>query len=220
MYKTCIALLLVAFGLVDHGITWAADTIQQRQPLVVVSVASYERLIANVQLVSQLTGRPALADGLQGTIAVMTQGRGLSGIDLSRPWGIVLEPDSSQSSGAGGYLFLPVSDLSQVKELLQLYAEPIEDVDQDVWKVRAKQRRQTMYVKHSQAGWLFVSDTPARLTDVPQDPITLLGDLPTKYDVALRRLGRTSRRPARRSHHPAAPAGGTQSDATARRRRA
>ena len=185
MHKTYIALLLTAFGLVDHSITWAADTIQQRQPLAVISVASYERLIANVQLVSQLTGRPALADGLQGTIAVMTQGRGLSGIDRGRPWGIVLEPDSSPSRGAGAYLFLPVSDPSQVKELLQLYAEPIEDVDQDVWKVRAKQRRQTMYVKHSQAGWLYVSDTPARLTDVPQDPITLLGDLPTKYDVAL-----------------------------------
>ena len=51
-------------------------------------------------------------------------------------------------------------------------------------KVRGKRRRQTIFVKHTQPGWLFVSNSLEGLSAIPDDPVVLLGDLATSYDVA------------------------------------
>ena len=65
-----------------------SDSHRYQEPLAVVSLASYDDLIDNVKLVGRLAGRPQLADGIQGMLAVLTQGRGLAGledVDLGAP---------------------------------------------------------------------------------------------------------------------------------------
>ena len=55
-----------ALLLAGLGVVFGSDASQDRDPLAVVSVAGYDRLIADIQLVGSLAGRPGLAAGLQG----------------------------------------------------------------------------------------------------------------------------------------------------------
>ena len=119
LFFTVIAVLSLV--LPNAAETSAASA--ERQPLAVVSVASYDQLIANIALAGNLSGRPRLAEGLEGTLMVLTQGKGLAGLDKERPWGIVIEANGSRP---GGYAFLPVDDLVKFEEMIGCAQEPFQ----------------------------------------------------------------------------------------------
>ena len=48
-------------------------------------------------------------------LKMMTQGKGLAGLDTKRPWGVVLMTDGQQN--VRRYGFLPVTDLKQLMEV-------------------------------------------------------------------------------------------------------
>ena len=113
----------------------------------------------------------------------MTQGRGLTGVDTRRPCGVVLTMDGANTSG---YAFLPVDDFAQFKAIFQPYIDTMTELDDGLWEIRGKQRRQVIYAKHVPGGWLYVSDVSAHLANTPDNPVSRLGGLPAKYDVAFR----------------------------------
>ena len=55
----------------------------------------------------KLAERPDAGTALEGLSAVFTQGKGLAGLDKSRPLGVIVEADGPK---IGGYAFLPVTD--------------------------------------------------------------------------------------------------------------
>ena len=98
------------------------------KPLVTVSFAGYDKLKADIGVIGRLGGNPNLGEGLEYDAEVMTQGKGLAGLDTKRPWGVV------QFSGGGPidfvhpsipivdqigpmYGFIPVTDLKQLIEV-------------------------------------------------------------------------------------------------------
>lgn len=159
------------------------DLSKYHEPLAVVSLASYDDLIDSVKLAGRLAGRPQLADGLQGMLTVVTQGRGLAGLDQSRPWGAVITGAEPKPEG---YLFLPVDDFEKLKEVFEPYVARIEEVGDGILKVHGKGRRPPTYVVHKATGWMFVCDKKEGLVGIPDDPRPLLGELPDRYDVAVR----------------------------------
>jgi hypothetical protein len=182
--KTVLSTLMVALllGPWDFGSARAGST-GELKPVAVVSLGSYDKLIGNVELAGKLAGRPNLAKGLEGMLAVVTQGRGLAGLDKTRPWGVVIQTDGSK---LGGYAFLPLSDFQKFKEVLQPYIQKVEDLGDGLYKVQGKGPRQVVYVKQKPSGWLLACDKSEGLAHTPDNPIELLDGLEKQYDLAVR----------------------------------
>jgi len=187
--KTVLSMLVVALLLGTSGVGSALAgghrseaLVGDVKPVAVVSLAGYDALLGNVELAGILAGRPRLAKGLEGLLAVVTQGRGLEGLDTKRPWGVVIQADGSK---LGGYAFLPVGDFEKFKEVLKPYIQKVEDLGGGLHKVQGKGPGQAIYVKQT-SGWLFVCDKAEGLAGTPDDPAQLLGGLHEQYDVAAR----------------------------------
>jgi len=184
MRNTALSTLVVALLLAVCPVrTSRADSTGDAKPLAVVSLASYDELPDSLDLVGKLSGRPKMGKGFQGLVTVLTQGRGLVGLDTARPWAFVV-----QAGGPirGGYACLPVDDLDGFLELFQPHVEKIEDLGDGVRKIQGKGPRQVAFVKQKGDRWLFLSNQRERLDNTPEDPTELLGELPEQYDMAMR----------------------------------
>lgn len=71
--------IVFGMGLSRSG---AAET----KPIAALAVASYNDLVSDVNFVGKLIDRPELGTAIDGLVAVVTQGKGLAGVDKSRPW--------------------------------------------------------------------------------------------------------------------------------------
>ena len=60
-------------------------------------VRGYDKLLTNIDVVGQLGGNPDLG-GLEMMLKMMTQGKGLAGLDTKQPWASVLMTDGQQRS--------------------------------------------------------------------------------------------------------------------------
>lgn len=178
-FALLVALLLAACS----SRAAVADSASDPKPLAVVSVASYDEVVGNVELVGAVAGKPKLAKGLQGMIAVFTHGKGLAGLDKTRPWGAVIRSVAARPSG---YAFLPVEDFEEFLEVFKPHGVEAEDLGNGVYKVQGGKARRAIYAKPTDSGWLFISDQPEQLADVPRDPLPLLGGLNQQYDLAVR----------------------------------
>ncbi len=144
MRKITMLMLVPALALWGVSRVATAESPQELEPLAVVSVAAYDQLLDSVELAGRLAGKPKLAKGLRGTVAVLTQGRGLAGFDTTRPMAIVLH---AEKSGLGGYVCLPVDDPAAFREVIEPLVEEIEDLGDGMYKVRGKGPRRVDFVK-------------------------------------------------------------------------
>ena len=58
-----------------------------------LSIASYDRIMADIAMIGNLAGNPDLDKNLEGMLKLFTQGQGLNGLDQKRPWCITLTTD-------------------------------------------------------------------------------------------------------------------------------
>ena len=65
-----------------------------------VACTNYDNLINDVTFIGSLIGQPNIAQSMEGSIAAITEGKGLAGVDKTKPWGLILQTDGMQ--------FLPV----------------------------------------------------------------------------------------------------------------
>ena len=151
------------------------------KPLVVVSAASYGKLVADVDqfIDPRLT---ALLRELAGRVAkIPTDSRTMApvGLDARRPWGLVVETDGQTFPIYG---FAPVTDLHRT--LAGPVAAGIVKPPADgVYQIKAAER--TWYVKQ-QGTWAVFANSRHGLDTVPADPVKLLGGLESRYDLAVR----------------------------------
>ena len=183
MRKTTVPLLVIGLllSVVCSGIA-RAESVRARKRFAVVSLASYDELPRSLELAGKLTGKRKLARGFLGTIAVFTQGRGLAGLDTSRPWALVFESDGSERRG---YACLPVDDPDSFVDVVRPLAKKVEDLGDGVQKLQGNRPDNVGYVKRS-GGWLFVSRELEALENTPDDPTDLLAGLTERYGMAVR----------------------------------
>jgi hypothetical protein len=180
--KKCLMLLMCgALLLGASGLRAAAPDAGTLKPLAVVSLASYDELMKDIAFVGKLADRPELDKALEGLLAVVTQGKGLAGVDKTRPWGIVTAVEGDKPVGYG---FIPVKSLKELLSVVEPYAETTE-TGGGVYKITPKGPGQSVFVKE-QGGWAFAADKAEILGRVVADPTTLLGGLETQYQVAAR----------------------------------
>jgi hypothetical protein len=149
---------------------------QTLKPVAVVSIASVEENLADIGYITRIAGQEDV-----GKTAMLFGNALTAGIDKSRPAGLYVVP---QAGDFHAVAFIPVSNL---KLLLEVHKEQVgepEDVGGSILKIGTDR---SAYVKEV-AGWAFVAESKEHLSNLPQDPAALLGDLPKSYNIAGRIL--------------------------------
>lgn len=184
MRKTLWSTLLVALLLGAWNLPLAqADSPGDPKPLAVVAFAELDELLGDIQYVGELADKPQLGKGLRAILSLVTRGKGLVGLDKTRPWGAVLRIDGEKPTGCA---LLPITDLEQLHQTLKPFIEEVTELDDGVYKVVGKERKKPLFVKEKDGGWLLASDNLQALAHAPADPGELFAELTEAYDVAVR----------------------------------
>ncbi|MCE5266621.1 MAG: hypothetical protein LLG00_01875 [Planctomycetaceae bacterium] len=179
MRKLLLSMLAAALVL---GTAARSPAESQTKPVLTVSLAGYDKLMSTLGMFGQLAGNPDATKGAEFMLQMMTQGRGLTGLDKTRPWASITTSDGQQFTT---FVFVPVTDLKQLAETAQknpALAKLIK-LNGDVYEIEAKD--QTIYARQK-GDWAIITDNKDRLSAAPADPLKLVGDLPKNYDVAVR----------------------------------
>lgn len=152
----------------------AVPAAAQPKPVAIVSLSSVEETLADIGYVTRAAGAEDA-----GRTAILLGNAFTNGLDKKRPMGLyVTQADGDFPAVA----FIPVSDLKVVFETFKEQIGEPKDVGDGILEVGTGQ---TAYIKEVN-GWAFVSKEKAHLGKLPADPTALLGDLPTKYNVAVK----------------------------------
>jgi len=162
--------------------------------LVTVAFSGYDELLGDIGFLGTLGGNPQLAKAPEAMLVLATQGKGLAGLDKSKPWGLVVQTDGQQFPVVG---FVPVTDLKQLLDVLTPLVGPPEDAGNGVLKVQPgadaaddggmgmAPQSKPVFIKQ-QGGWALIADSPEALAAAPADPTQALDGLEKKYDLALK----------------------------------
>lgn len=179
MKKYLLTMLVVAMLL---GLANPLAAQNEMKPVLTISFSGYDELMSSIAMFGRLGGNPDLDKGMDFMLQMATQGRGLTGVDKSQPWGGAFMADEQDQLKF--YCFVPVTELKQVVETGQAI-QAIRDVelDGDVYKIQAGE--QTLYAR--QIGkWAFICQDKETLSQVIDDPLKLLGEMPKNYALAFR----------------------------------
>ena len=150
------------------------------KPVAVLSIASYDRIMADVAMIGNLAGNPDLDKNLEGMLKLFTQGQGLNGMDPTRPWGVTLSTDGLSFQPLA---FIPVKSVKQLLEsLAALIGEP-QDAGDGVLELEVFNQR--ILIKEVD-GWAIIAQSPEAFASVPKDPTKILDGLDKAYDVGVR----------------------------------
>src|SRR5690606_1020511 len=116
-------------------------------PLAVVSVASYDTWMANLDYLGQVQGKPYRML-VEGVLNLFTAGEGLQGWEKSKPAGVIV------GGPAGGVTFLPVTDLNKFLQTFAAFELKTKDVGDGVTEIEFTDG-QRGYVK-AQGSWAWV----------------------------------------------------------------
>jgi hypothetical protein len=147
----------------------------------VVGLASYDNLLTDINFLGGLADRPEAGQMIQGMLAMFTQGKGLDGVDTSKPWGVMVQTDGMQVLPVG---CIAVTDLSKVLAIVQGFGAQISD-SADGAKVIAMPNGITIHVKENN-GWAYIAQMEAALANLPADPAAELAQITGTYDVGAR----------------------------------
>jgi hypothetical protein len=174
-------ILSVFFAIIAINLALPISAAAELKPVVTVSFAGYTELKTDVEAIGKLSGRPELAQLLEGMLAMMTQGKGLAGLDKEQPVGAVVLCDESGEFTVYG--FIPVSDVTPWMELLKSATGEAPKAEAGVYEIQAGP--ESMFI--TQKGkWTYVAQKKEAFAAVADNPASLLGDLPKKYLLAVR----------------------------------
>ncbi len=152
------------------------------KPALTIAFAGYDQLIDGLKALDQLSGHTKLAAKAEANIKSQTHGKGLAGLDKSRPWGVLVSLGENDQPVVQGYL--PVTDL---KKLLSSLPPPGGEAPaanaNGVYEFPMGDR--TVYVKQKDK-WAVFSDNEETLDSAPADPTAALADLTKKYLLSVR----------------------------------
>ena len=164
-----VALLLPAIA--------AAQTGTGRKVLAVVAIDSYGDLKQQLTWIGPHIDNPGLAGMLESVLLLSTQGKGLNGLDVKRPLGVIV---TSANDDIGVHAAIPVKDLEKLLGSIQGSTGPIEK-DGEVRRLTLPSG-QDIEIRE-QDGWAVIGQRGQEF-DIA-DPAKLLSPLVTDYTLAI-----------------------------------
>jgi hypothetical protein len=155
---------------------------QASKPVVVVTIPGYDELMADVDFLSGLGGRPGVSQMADGMLKMMTQGQGLKGLDKTKPIGLVVTLENGMPTPS---VVVPVTNAKDLLSVLiavgQGQVGPVSE-EGGTFKVGVP-NGDSVYVREN-AGWAYI--TQAKDAPLPEDPSKSIAGLSKDYDVAVR----------------------------------
>jgi hypothetical protein len=170
-----VALLAVGSCLV----AWSAACAQAPKPVVVVSVASLKKNLDDLAYGCRLAGAEDAGKSITFFANALS-----AGIDRQRPAGLIVVPKPGDIHAVA---FLPL-EADGLKTILNIHKEQLgEPRDAGGGLLEIGTGARTAFVKE-QNGWAFVAESKEHLSGLPQDPGSLLGEMPQRYNIAAKLL--------------------------------
>ncbi len=170
--KRFVLFLLAAAMLAVPALSAAQDV----KPAVVVSIASFDKLSADVTNLAGLAGQDA------AVALPMAMAKGvLQGVDLTKPWGLFVIPSASTPVSI---IAVPAADCQPVLNVLKAqFRAEVSDPAEGVFTVKMEGKPAAVI---SKGGWTFVAESAENLKFAPADPEKALDGLNKAYDLAAR----------------------------------
>jgi hypothetical protein len=177
-------LLFSAFAL-SAFLGGAAQSLAQDKPVVTLSIASYDEIMADIDFIGSATGVPEInRQTIEGQLQQANAADALKALDKSKPMGLLVLTD-----GQGDFRPIVFAPITDVKKFVEPFAGAlpitVEDAGDGILKVGSPQPGQEAYAK-SQGGYTYFAQSAAQLATLPADPQTLLGGLEKEYDFGVR----------------------------------
>ncbi len=176
MRRTWLSCLVVASLLLGAN----ASLAQQPTPIAVISISGYDEIRGDLEMIGKLGGTPEMAKMVEGLIAMGTGGRGLAGLDKTKPLGAVVYAEGEEFPVIG---FVPVTNLKSLLGALAGAVGEAKDAGDGLYEITAGET--PLYVKEK-GGWAFIAPEKEMLDKAPADPMKLLAGIEKKYDLAAR----------------------------------
>lgn len=149
---------------------------QQAPPTVgVVSVASLEQAMGSIKYVINASNFREF-----GAIFTMSARQFTQGIDPTKPIGAIVKLDGQMPSAT---VFLPMDDSELFFNSLATVGIEPDEIGDGMYEIDTG--GQLIFAKQ-QGDWMFIGQTEDELASLPADPASELGNLPDRYDIALR----------------------------------
>jgi hypothetical protein len=166
---------LVALALVGAPVARAAD---KPDVIAVVAADGYADLRDQLSWIGEQVGNPTLAGFAESFLLLATQGKGLAGLDVKRPIGIVVMSEGGPLPTVHGYV--PVKDLGKLLNSVQSMTGPVEDRD-GVRRIALPAGMAIEIVDKD--GWAIVSQEGAG--SGPADPLSLIEPVSKEYSIGV-----------------------------------
>ena len=150
-----------------------ALAVAQDKPAVVVSVSSVSETLSDIVYITKVLGQPDL-----GKTVKLFGGAFTEGLDRTRPIGVFVS--ATGGSDFQAVIAVPTKDLKRTLEVFKEYIGEPRDAGDGIMELGTND---TFYLKES-GTWAYVAQQLGHLKALPKDPSKLLGDLPTKYNIA------------------------------------
>ncbi|BBO35940.1 hypothetical protein [Lacipirellula parvula] len=159
----------------------AAQSTGEAKPVAIITFAGYDELMKDINFIGELGDQPGAADMVEQFVQMFTQGKGLAGLDKSKPIGAIVLTDGVMPSGA---LCVPVSDVNALLDIAKGMGVTVTDMGDGVSQVKVPQGS-SAFMKKSD-GWALLSLDPSWLKSIPADPGAEFKALVKDYDIAAR----------------------------------
>ncbi len=151
------------------------------QTMAIVALSGYDAIIADLAFIGKLVEQPGLPQMAEGGLAVVTGGRGLAGVDKSKPWGAVVQAKGTEFEPL---IFIPVEDLNAIMTTVgaAMGSKPAPN-DEGIYTIPLG--LMSLFVKE-QEGWAYLARNADMLAELPADPTEQLDGLQKDYDIGVR----------------------------------
>lgn len=155
-----------------------ASAADKPEAIAALTLDPYADLKSQLTWVGEQIGNPTLAGFAESFILLATQGKGLAGLDVKRPVGIVVTTMGGPLPTA--HAFVPVKDLGKLLGALQGMTGPVEEVD---GVRRISPPGAPPFTIAEQDGWAILSQ-PGSPADLPAG-LALIEPLSKDYSLAI-----------------------------------
>jgi len=150
------------------------------KPVALAAMTSYDETMANLALLGKLSDWSDLPQNVEGLIKLFTRGRGLKGLDKTKPSGIFVQTDGKKYYGYG---MVPVANAQELYETFRPHVRDAKEVGDKLYQVQTPHGPSFAKVKD---GWVIVSRKQEDLAHAPEDPGKLLAGMTKRYDAGVR----------------------------------
>jgi hypothetical protein len=172
MRKGCL-LFATMMALLLQPVVQVVAQDRDKPPAVIVSVASYDKMLADLRYGGDVAGASQYIGLLQFFAGAYAQS-----IDTTRPAGVLVDFDGPMPVVTA---FLPVKNLQRLLDQVADQLGPARDVGDGVKQLDGPQ---PMFIKES-GGFAFLTNSAERLAMLPANPLAALAGAEATYDLSV-----------------------------------